>query len=1009
MLLRDLRNRVQYANTLQLVLAISVGLNGSYETTKGIISSSTKNLEEYVKSAKEQNPGIDELSAVITYFMEYNILSVRTSGRRFVNAKLNDSLRAEGLPALSFEKHYDSCIQILQNYAYNDLTYLFLSTTYATRDMRKVITKEITKHYGSMSATTTAVDAVYKDFCKFFYNSSRQSLVFQDNMTTDLLGFYVKTLEFYAKGSNAYTLYVNETDQDAVIQGGDFSTSALDLYAVENKSHSVDIDFQDIANRIAAASCLLYGHSSQQVAMYDIYTKYNSRQVNTIVNNLRSSFQNLLPYIRIENNWDNIDTTQSHVRNKKNNRDNTAEALFVLAERPVRIEELNKLYNAARKADDADAFNKEQGKQLAKDGLYIFSTIGHKVKSKLSNSEKFQILVEGFNALRELREYLTDNDIDPLSIPVDIFRDMNLPRRYFSLEGYLNLHYVTSSLIEEEKSRNSDLKGAYHNDEIYDTFVMGCFDQGNRLIEFLRKSAKLGDIKTAVERYGTCINKNEYISSKAYATFQLTHPIIEPLKVLVKEHLNVAEMKITYEGKILDVNNPEQMRNAQVLEKVTANFYEVVKANLSKCSPEYLQSFKAPQNGLPICERYSIVNLHFTEENITTWLTDNPPNTSIAENRKIVAEKYNKCEGADCLIAEGGLFENTPARVLMKYNAIEDVINSDSFDSLDRETQEKAIFVLTNTLELVMAEEGHPVSKGKFYNLSAPTLEEEFSYLNNEARIQKRCSALKKAFRILCNSEYQNEFEMLNFLFIISRMLQYYAFTNRRIIGKARNLYNGVTPPTMNSVSLDPKAVDDFINDGDFAVLIRAGVFIGYLDKAKETGDFASLPLDRFTNNYYVNFDCKYDSKGMLNRMKLLLINVSNSYIRQHDDIYEFLGQLAKYVHRYFDYTCKNLTIIESPEILAKLEVGAIQAREFATQNLSTAMRKTMLKITANAICDSNGYIMNYGRLFKNQEGEYLHCSGVWVKLPNNESYSVTLRPFNDFKQFEGVLNFIYD
>lgn len=1008
MLLRNLRNKVQSVNTLQLVLAISVGLEGSYWTTKGIVSASTVNLVSYVANEKKVNNNTNNLKSVIKYFMEYNVLNAKTAGRYVSKTNLNGALKAEGLPTLSFEKHYEACMQILQNYDYSDLTYLFLSTSYATRDIHAVIKKDITKIYGVGHATRTVIDAVYKDFCKFFYESSRHKLVYQDNMSTDLLGFYVNTLGFYAKGGQAYSIYVNETDQDSIIQGGDYATSALDLYTVEKKKHTVDIDFQDVANRIAAASCLLYSHSNKQVALYDIYTKYNSQRVGTIVNELKSSCQALIPYIKIENNWDDIETSQSHIRNKKTNRDNTAQSLFVLAENPVRIEELNKLYNAARKADDAEAFNKNQGPQLAKDGLYIFSTIGHKVKGRLKNSEKFQILVEGFNALRELREYLADNDIEPLSIPVDIFRDMNLPRRYFSLESYLDLHYVTSSLIEEEKNRNTELKGALHNDELYDTLVMGCFDKNNRLNEFMRKSSTLKDIKYAVEQYGKCNDENEFISAKALEAFKLTQPIIKPIKVLIREHYEIKENKIYYVGKVLDENNIEEMKKAKFLEMSTKNFFEVIKQNMATHTAEELQNYRF-NNTLPICERYSIVDIHFSEENITTWITDNPPDTSSPEKREFISKTYNRCEEVYGLIAEGGLSENTISRVFQKYSAVENIINSDNFEMLEKEVQEKLIFFFTNALEILMKAENHPVSEGRYYALKGLNLQDEFSYLNSEVQIANRCNAIKKSFKILCGNDYYNEFEMFNFLLVSSKMLQYYYFTNRKIIGKSRNLYNGVTPVTENSKSLDNKAVNDFINDGDFAVLIRAGVFINYLDRAVETGDFNTLPLDKFTNNYYLHYDTDYDLEGMINRMKLLLINLSNAFIKEHKEIYDFLKYLAKAVHKNFDSTCRNMTVTESPEIISLLGEAVIKARAFAMQNTDDVMQKTMLKITANAICDPNGYIMNYGRLFRNKEGEFLHCSGVWVKLPTSKNSEVSYRLFNDYKQFEGVLNFIYD
>lgn len=1008
MLLSNLRGETQSISTYQFILAISVGLEGSYTTSKNITEVSTMNISDFVANEKITDPATNGLKAVIKYFMEFNMLPLNLKGNRSKKVNLNDSLRSEGLPARSFESHYKACMRILQNYSYEDLSYLFLFTTYATRDIHKIIKKNIFRIYGHGHATTTVVDAIYKDFCKFFYDNSRDKLVYQDNASTNLIGFYKTTLDFFEKTGQVYSVYVNETDIDSTIQGGDYSTSALDVYAVEKKKPTVEINFQDITNKIAAASCLLYAHSNQQAALYDIYTKYNSQRVSEIVSNLKSSCKSLLPYIKIENNWDDIEVTQSHVKNKKNNRDNTAEALFVLAERPVRIEELNRLYNAARRADDNDAFNKTQGPKMAKDGLYIFSTIGHKVKSKQKNSEKFQILVDGFNALREFRQYLADRDIDPLSVPADIFRDINLPRRYTSLRSYFDLHPVTSSLIQVERARDLQVKGAIRNDDLYDTLVIGCFDKNNKLIEFLRKGSNLSDIKVAVEQYGKGLEKNEYVSSKAFNAFAATKSIVKPVTILAKEHWDLTTNEISIVAQLLENPSAEDLNRARKLVQKTKLYFKVIQDNLSKFPAEKLQEQKDP-DGFYYAERFHLFDIHFTEENIATWFTDNPPALNTPEQRLFVAQNYVGCEDAGPLIVLGGILENDIQFNLRRLKAVESVINSASFKNADKEVQQKLIFFYTNVLEVIMRAEKHPVTEGNYYALTASTLEEEFSYSSSEDARKARCDAIRNAFSVLCGDEYHNEFEMLNLLFISSRMLQYYYFTNRRIIGKSRNLYNGVAPNIINSKKLDQKAVDDFLQDGDFAVLIRAGVFISYLDKAKKSGNFNDLPLENFIKSYFLPNDTDYDIEGAIHRMKLLLLRLSNQFIDEHQDIYDFLGFLARAVHKSFDSSCRDYAIVETPEIINLLDEAVLQARAFVQQNTNEATRQFMLKITANAICDANGYIMDYGKLFKNQSGEYLHSSGVWVQIDPTAEQKISYRLFNDYKHFEGVLNFIYD
>lgn len=1011
MLLREMINNVPETSTLQLVFACMIGIEGSNSTCQAVIESPTNKLKKYVLE-KQTLENRDSLYYVVKYFVEEEFLAVTVGSKKIRYMTLGNALITEGMQPISFENCYMKCLTILQTNKISLLPWLFLYTTYCKNILNAKISNTLLMQYGRAAVRPSVIDAVAADFTQYFKTTSSAGFSFRDNSNDNLIGWIMSSFGFYIKGTGVLSQYAKETDQDGLIAGGDGETTALDLRPAKQTKKKTSLEFVALATKIAKASKVLYAHNGSEIAIYDIFTQYNSMRVNQIVNDVKTALAPYTAYISVVSTWGQVDVDYTNAKQKKCNRDNVTNVMQILVQHPISIQEVNKLYNQAKIADDSRAFDKIGDSYAVKNGVSLFSSPLRSIKSSAKNSDIFYDLYVGYTALREFMNYLNDNEIDPLSIPPDIFRDIQAPRRYHSLEYYLKYKPDIDELRAEALNRTLPKPAIKTNDEVYDMIVAGNVGVSDSKTRYILNETSLLDVKYAVEHIRTFNQQDGILSSMTQQLFKSTDSYIKEIDAMIVENIDLINSKNTYTLQLLW--SDKNKRTAATLRKLNAPLDAKLKSLIeSKEIPlEQLQDCDITVgNGtkVKITNRVYPVSLHYTKDNIVTWLTDEFIDTSTPELRRLVATTYGALNGTANLVLTGGIKEWPDVFRRTVCYALSSYVASSSFIELsvnNKELQEKIALTFVSVLEETMKQEGHPVIKDIYYNLDADTLEQEFDYVDPVYRTD-RIMAIHNCYSVLCYDNAQNDFEILSFLFMVAKRYSYYYHTNRMILGKVRLHYNGaITAERVDSLNKAQATNAKYVDDGDNGVIIRAAVYLDYLESARIVSDIDYMPKLAMEDNYLQPLNASHDTADYLKRMKLQLINTHNAYVMAHRDVYECFDKLKCSIHRLYDKSCRKTSYAINPDLRKVLSKASVDIRKKQYSDINHARIASILK--ANSITDEDGYVLDYGTLYTNTAGAYLHKNGYWVMITNQEYSKYEIMAATNLSVIEGVLNRVY-
>lgn len=1012
MLLREMMNSAPGTYTLQLVLACAVGLRGSSSTCEAVLYAPSKDLDTYVVEQQEKYPNTnDDLHYVLKYFMEEDVLGISAGSGRLKKMNLNQALVLEGISTISFQECYMECLTILQKNQISLLPWLFTFTTYCRNAIETNVINSLKMRYGVSACKRSVIDAIISDFTIFFKKYSAENYSYTGSEADNLVGYIVNAFRYFEQQCGAMSVYAKETDQDGLVAGGDGETTALDLRPAKQKKKKSNIEFRALTTKIAEASSVLYAHGSPVKTIYDIFTQYNVIRVNKILAKTKAALSSKTQFYSVVCTWGEIDNYQGYANavQKKCNRDHITDVMQVLVKHPISIQEVNKLYNQARYADDNKAFNKVGAAYSAKNGISIFSTPLRVTKSSAKNSDIFYKIFVGYTALREFMEYLEINEIDPLTIPPDIFRNPDLPRRFSSLKDYMEHLPIVNELRAEALSRKLPKLPIETNDEVYEMVIAGKVDVPDSRTNYILNETSLLDIKYAVEHVRSYDQQSGMLSSMTHQLFRSTLPYIQEVSAVVLENKNLIDGKSDFNLQLLTSNAEKQaVSNLQKLNEVLE---KKLSEQLSKgVDKELLQDANVNiGNGktVKLTNRVYLVSLHYSLNNIVTWLTDDPINTSTPQYRSFVAENYGALSGTENLIRTGGINEWSPTYTMVLCYALATFVSSTNFTGLkDKFLQEKIALMFVATLEKAMSLEGHPVIQDVYYNLKEDTLEQEFAYVDEKYR-SFRIQAIRNCYEVLCYNNAQNDFELLSFLFMVAKRISTYYFTNRRILGKVRLQYSGaITEERLQSLNKTNEANRKYVDDGDNGVIIRASVYLDYLEQARIVSDVDYMPKLNMKDNYLQPLNASHDTPDYLKRMKLQLINVHNKYVMDHQDVYQCFDKLKDNVHRLYDKSCQQSSFAVSPDLRRTLSKASVEIGKMTPTDPKHAMVASIMRV--NSITDEDGYLLDYGVLYKSNSGAYLHKEGYFVDVLDTAESKYEITAICSLSSVEGVLNKVY-
>lgn len=993
MLLGDLRKRTLSIGKIQFTLAIIIGNKLGSALEEAILNVDTDTLKSYVENTRVRKGSryTDEVRAVIECLFTQQVLQ---HGKRKCSF-LEYCARGKGTPYVhvTAEELWLESMRTFRDYSDKGCFLLFTDTPYAREKVLMAIRryyKDITR---DLDPTPAKLNAIFNDFKERQINSYSSGFIFASNHDNPI-GWLIKALEFFSRDKTYYTDRVNERNQDQLI-GGDGGTTQLELAAMESKPEVQEIDFPAVVSDIALASNLLYVHRNKEKAYSDIYTHYVNRKIEqTRVDIVRSLRSDACVY-SVVNAWDPVITDASHINNKKNSRDNIASAMEVLVDSPIAVPEVAKLYKNVLAVNESIPLNREG---TIKDGMRLFDAKNISVRSKMRNGERFEILYKGYVSLGKLVRYLNGKGIPLPSIPTDIFRNIRLPRRFYSLEEYLKLGDKVNKLIQdvegdEERSKQV-VDGMWSNDAIFDTISLQFSKEAANVQNFLRNSCTLSDIKKAIS---FTENKREQMKVDEHAC-ALYYKYKDEMSLLLLGSVYNKRTKVPaiqlFEGDkdmeefarkaavIVANNSAEYLAQKFLIYPGKANYLEYLDPNgLTQVTPEYRKNFvTCYQSSLSWAERYAIIAGCF----------------------------------ADCQLS--GLRYLHYCFMLAFYNF-------DNFRNLTankERVRRKLCRSYVHLLETIMEKEGHPVKENHLYALRGATIEEEFSYLYEGCRaendqksvmvaINQRKFCIDKCAECLLANQPDGDWNKLRDLFIT---VSVYEKTWLRVIDALATISNlkreMLTENELRRRMNTQAEYNKFVYDGSFGALARASAYSSLCKIGSPVTSVTDIPYLWDIDMYSVqNGSVPYENPE--DHGVAVVVDTMNCFIKQHPDISEFFRNLEEQLTTRIRYGLEVDVANVSDGALEKVLKKAANTI-YETYDITSRFGKEytgkIRRMLHTANCDPDGYLMLFSRRYSagTSEGRnYIHNSGFWVCVHGND-YELKPLEMKDYDNLREII-----
>lgn len=952
MLIRRFRGSKIPVARLQYVAAIIAGIHGFADLEEAILTTSTQKMQEYLSGLG--NEYINYANAVAEYLATTDCLEFHG---RFYNlyTLIGENKTPFNISKESFAK---LILKYIRDYSNVRLNRLFLHTSACKKMLNtKIIQAFKNAHFQNATVLSTAkINAIFNDFADYFSCYSA-SIPYNSN-NDNPFGWVATSFSYFCMDLSHLADRVNERNQDATI-GDDRGSTMLELASIEATKEEVMIDFPDVIAKIAKASNLLYSHKQSKHSYYDIYSYYVAIRANELIGEINKSLGKDSQMISLRNNWATIDEVASHIWNKFHSRNSIANVMVTLVDVDAPMAEISKLYRRVMHANESIQLNNDGA---IKDGMRLFDSKNVRVRSRFSNGDRFEILYNGFTALREFITYLEHRGIPIFSISPKIFRDLDVTKRFRTLDEYLLLEGRVSKLYREAENNAAVLNGIYSNDKIYDMVSIN-FGDTSVLYNYLKSSCKLCDIKKALQAVKDAEARKEFdnIALNLYAKY-----------LPEDDYIALATIK---NGNYVD-------RSFLPTRQKINQFRSVMNANTSV--------------------KHQLIPLYPRKECYITAIDQNDLNDMTDEYRQAFIGAYDKTmnDVEKYVVKLGGL-------ATMSDNALDacyywliqflgsEINNVNKNAKIDRNPVK--YFTFLNVLEEKMRREEHPTMMNGYYNLHARTLVEEFSYLlqqpNGKALLDVRTVCIRHCAAML-GIHADNEFDLLHNMWIYSSIMQFLMRKTVRTLADIAHQQRVISNDEDSIRASYNSEYSSWKHDGPFASLVRATAHYSYIGMNSHISSISEFPFLGSVVLYGIRpTDAEDYSKCEMNS-KAMVIDTVNQYIEEHKDLFDFFKDLMDEMNSQFRHSATaHVKSTEYDQLLKQAADSLSTIIQTGDKNDDFAIRLRQ-HIVATTTTDSLGYVIAYNKRFmlnaQNGTKFFLHSYGYWVCVNNGE---VIVRP----------------
>lgn len=973
---------------IQALLAIALGELGAGSAENRMFEFDTSLIAKYID---ENYKGGDIILGVIEYFIDTAPFEIKGAKVGLLDLKEKDS---KTTAVLTKETLYRKVNKLLRTTGQADMVSLILNTKYCRNMIYDDILWTCSNKQGAEFVDSSRLETIYNNFAARAADYS--ILIFNDN-NTRIMGWIRNTFRMYyanLNGPDDIHSVLNQRNQDFVVDSeGD--TTLLDLVATDQFEYTNVIDFKAVTEKIAKASVVLYKHNNKMQLTADIFSHFLSNQVDKIIHKTKSYLKSYMVQLFTMKNRYESDCT---IGAKKADRDRIADAMETIVTHGLDYSELEKLLNTIY---TIDAGNKPA------DGHRIFnhhkdykSFSGH-VRSSVKAYEVFNILCEGYLALRQFISFLVSRKIDLFSFDPMIFRNIQYPRRFESFEDYFKMKDVVFLLIREssteectevianKNSKPTANNETWTNDAVYNFLCTGYLNGSNLIDNLLKSEITLKDVVTSIQRtkeikndlslYNHC--KNCYDKYKAN---------FSPIAIYTDQNGWPAFM----------LNTLDEPIN---LNRITANpeYYDVIHFSRQNYAMTYdpglitmtaedaIEFCKSYEQILNSCEVRLIHELGIDDKGIAQilrWLVRMPfAMYSWLQNPEFYKQTLASGINLKIAVAYVNCFM---ALLRLEYN--EDFMH-DAFREEIREDGTKISVpdldypakTVSELLDFVATPQCYMFLYGN-NGLTEEQMTEEAEQIRG-----RMLFGLKASLGILRDEEASNDDLTIKELYeCVTRaaIVETYLLKFDEILSAALELKLdrikafGTTGATIDNMNL--------------GIMIKVAAYNNLLDMdyVKEVSD---IKLLQFIDLKIVNW---YDKEDF----KKILLECNNNVLSKHSDIISLFHLIKQRTESKFSSIIKkddsNLIDKQCANSLSNLYHSlAVELRAYAAAEVTTPEHNMIKKkLSTLATLDSDGYVVNFNsRLIYSSNGAryFVHSSGRLVEVISEVDFSQGIKP----------------
>lgn len=503
------------------------GLHADVESNPAMAKKLNESREQINRKidllAEEKNLNHDY--AAIVWFFTQPIL--KEGSANAVHNKITRFSLQSKLGEAALKGFYSQIMQILLTTPSNALIIHYVASPLFKKPFRTAISHVINSRWPGRALSRMSdedFELLRDDFRRIYTKGLSMNSHAFEPITGDpnsaLCGVPVKL--WYANNSTAQLgSVVKGRGQD--IETDDGSVSLLNLKELNDETDTNDIDFIDICTKINKASYIIFSHKGH--VPYDIFSHHCDRAMTPLVNSFIKECSQYYRCIKFDTSTDSIGACSGSTElGKIKTRCEYADYLDDRFARSVMAYDLQSII---------DKLYEITSKIRSSDGCHLFAVDGIGVHINGSESERFESLMQGYEAMYELISYINRNEaktgISIYDFPVIIFRDADYLKRFRTFDEYIHGYKAVEQLLNEIKDSKDTTRTAYKLNGFLANEYVDSYLSSAKSIKYIAEFAQLGDKLTTfayvVTHKCTTVSVEEQMAN---AGLDLVHFLINP-------------------------------------------------------------------------------------------------------------------------------------------------------------------------------------------------------------------------------------------------------------------------------------------------------------------------------------------------------------------------------------------------------------------------------------------------------------------------------------------------